>query len=621
MKNRKKIIGNISKLAMSLLVCSILIITVIKEGDAKEIGLIGYPDFGSEAFCLPTREDNNSIMLKDMGSRPNLSSNFSNSNYGRCPVVVAPSPQNEANTVRLPDNTLVTYYMIRDKHVASIRSTDNGVTWSEPEIDFEVNGQTGYACRSLVDSYGELHVWYLKRGIDQPGFPGNRQLNIWHNRTTGGRSRWVGQQKVWDGYCGALREAVQMDNGRIIVPFGSWKKGDEDLPDYTGDNYSTVIYSDDGGNTWNTSPSRLTSPVYPNYNGNNYGACEPSMVKLSDGRLWMLMRTQTGVLFESFSNDGINWSEARSTRFTTSNSPAAFVRLDDRRIILLWNNHELPPRVNGQGVYGGRDALHAAITNDDGRTWYGFREIYRDPVRNDTPPRRGDRGTAYPNGVVAADGNVIVITGQAAESRVILRFDPQWLYATKASEDFSSGLNDWNVYKGFGPAIGWWRDRTQGPELVDHPDKVVDKVLHVRNSDEYYPDGATWNFPAGMKGTMRLRIKINAGFGGGQISLADRLFDPTDDQGEQKAIFQLPVTSDGQVCSGELTPGRWYELKLQWDIKRRHCVVIVDNQTVGSLPLKNHSINGVSYLRLRSTAQNRDVEGMLIESVKVDSGW
>ena len=71
-----------------------------------------------------------------------------------------------------------------------------------------------------------------------------------------------------------------------------------------------MFYSDDGGRTWTKSTSDLSSPCYPDFVGNNYGADEPCVLELKDGRLWMLMRTQTGFLYESFSSDhGRTWSE------------------------------------------------------------------------------------------------------------------------------------------------------------------------------------------------------------------------------------------------------------------------------------------------------------------------
>lgn len=536
------------------------------------------------------------------------------------PEVVRTSPQNEANAVRLSNGSLFIFYMERNSHVESIRSEDHGLTWSKPKVEFSVSGDTAYACRSLLDQNGEVHIWYLKRGGENSSYPGNRHFDIWHIKTVDNRKSWVEPGIVWNGYCGAIRGALQMDNGRIVVPFGAWKTGKENLPEDTGSNYTTVIYSDDNGTTWQQSPVALTSPVFKGYNGNNYGACEPCITQLSDGRLWILIRTQTGVLYESFSQDGINWTDAVPTRFTTSNSPAAFTQIDDKRIMVLWNNHELPPRVNGDGVYGGRDALHAAISEDDGQTWRGFREVYLDPTRNDTPPVSGDRGTAYPNSVATADGYTVVITGQAPHARAIVRFHPDWLYETHRRHDFTSeGLKNWSVYKSFGPATRWWRDRMPGARLADHPDKTAQQVLHVRRPDEHDPDGATWNFPAGGRGTLSLRIRVNRGNAGAQISLADRLFDPTDDQGKHQSIFMLIIDSYGQIDRNtKLVSSNWHTLNLNWDIEKESCQLVLDGQITTNLGMENSTENGISYIRIRSIADKIDNAGIFIESVEVN---
>ena len=139
---------------------------------------------------------------------------------------------------------------------------------------------------------------------------------------------------------------------------------------------------------------RLTAPCYPDFNGNNYGAVEPVILELKDGRIWMLVRTQTGYLCESFrwmGNIGLN-SHPRD--FILQLSGISFTAQRDERIVLFWNNCEMPPRVNGDGVYGGRDAIHAAISDNEGETWYAFREVYRDPARNE--PRRSVAIAAQP---------------------------------------------------------------------------------------------------------------------------------------------------------------------------------------------------------------------------------
>ena len=77
----------------------------------------------------------------------------------------------------------------------------------------------------------------------------------------------------------------------------------------------------------------------------------------------------------------------------------------------------MPPRADGAGVYGGRDALHIAVSEDEGKTWRGFREIYLDHRRNDNPAKNGDRGTAYPLAAYTNDGRIVVLAGQGKGGR------------------------------------------------------------------------------------------------------------------------------------------------------------------------------------------------------------
>jgi hypothetical protein len=279
----------------------------------------------------------------------------------------------------------------------------------------------------------------------------------------------------------------------------------------------------------------------------------------------------------------------------------------------------MPPRIDGAGVYGGRDALHAAISDDDGRTWRGFREIYRDLYRNETPPKRGDRGTAYPYGAFDADGNILVVSGQGGGRRNFVRVDPEWLTATRAEESFTGGLDAWHVWKPFGPAQGYWRDRTVGPVLVDHPTRPRAKALHIRRPDENDPDGAVWNFPLGWKGELSLRLRLNEGFAGGSIALADRLFEPTDDNGEELAIFRISIGSDGRIDGGPaLSLGTWHWLGLKWDLDGGRCEVSADGHAIATLSPAHPTANGLSYLRLRSAADAVDAAGFLVDSVRVD---
>lgn len=496
-------------------------------------------------------------------------------------------------------------------------SGDHGVRWSDPRPCCELPAGAWSAGAALLDRHGEIQLFFirLRDGSEGRKPAVDRFLDLWHLRSSGGRQRWSPPRRVHAGYIGAISSAIQLKSGRIVMPFGDWVAGRERAAP-TGAIETTVITSDDDGATFQPSPSRLVAPVTDDYNGDKVGACEPAIIELDDGRVLMLMRTQAGWLYQSISDDGIHWPAAVPSVLHSSTGPPALLKLKDGRVLLAWNHCEMPPKVGGQGVYGGRDALHAAVADPGLARWTGLREVYRDPTRNLEPPKRGDRGTAYPDLLPMRDGRVAVVSGQGGR-RALLYVDPDWLDETSQQDDFSRGLEGWSVYKPFGPASGWWRNRTQGAHLIDHPDRRGAQVLHLRRPDERDADGATWNFPGGTKGTLSLRARLNAGGAGGSIALGDCFFDPTDANGERRAIFVLPLAINGKI--GEITwrGERWYAIDLQWDLAAGTLVIEVEGENAATLRAAHQTKTGISYLRLRSAAESLDAAGWLVESVKV----
>ncbi len=532
------------------------------------------------------------------------------------PVVLGPR---YVGTLLLADGTLRRFVSEgsseEDPNNFTVDSTDSGRTWGSKT--FAYKGPR--AARPLLDRDGEYHVFPTK--VRLTGEPRkiavNYFIDIWHVKTRNGGTAWDAPQRIFEGYVGSVNCVTQLSSGRIVVPFAEWIGGRPTGPP-TGANVVTCVYSDDGGETWAKSASQLTAPRHTDFNGSGYGACEPVITELKDGRVYMLARTETGRLYESFSQDGVHWDPLVPSRFLGTDAPANFLRLDDGRLLLFMNRCEKPDRVNGDGVYGGRDALHAAISDDEGKSWRGFREIYRDPTRNESPPKRGDRGTAYPMPYRAPGGNVIVMSGQG-RAGATLTFDPDWLLETHAADDFSEGIDAWSVFKHFGPAKSWWRDRAQGPVVIDHPDSPGANVLHIRRPDEKPGDGAVYNFPMGDSGALTLRLQLRSGFGGAVVSLMDRFFNPTDERGEIEAPYTLTIRPDGHISLADhLAMDRWYTLRFEWDLAARTCVVFVDDVPTVYLKQAYREPMGVNYLRIRSSADQVDTAGLLIESVSVE---
>jgi len=472
------------------------------------------------------------------------------------------------------------------------------------------NVQTLLSADGTVRSITVKSERHSKEDAARIGLP--LYLDVWYRQ---GNAAAVSEpMRTWRGYNGSQMEYQRLANGRLLVPHGSYLPHAKAVPP-TGRHETVIEYSDDGGASWRLSTSRLTTPCYEGFNGANEGACEPCFEELRDGSIWMLMRTQAGCLYESISKDnGTTWSTAAPTRFRTSTGPANLLRHRDGRLVLTWNNCELPPKHEGVGVYGGRDALHMAISKDDGRTWQGFREIYLDHRRNDNPAASGDRGTAYPLAAFTEEGQIVVLAGQGKGGRNPILIDPDWITATTAESDFRDGLAQWTVYQHIGPAKRWWRARRVGCSLIDTPGEIGTRSLHVRHvasaDAPSEPDTAVWNFPNGWCGELTARIRLPAGSKGAIFSLNDRFFDPSNTLGEDAAVFQTRVTAENTQ------PDTWHTLSLRWDLGNNQCEYRLDDKLITTRPLSSRTLNGVSYVRIRSAASTPDPHGIIIRHVK-----
>jgi hypothetical protein len=525
------------------------------------------------------------------------------------------------DVVLMPDGRIVALFVRTEEgsqEVAVRTSADDGYSWGEAEsllrLPEEPGGWAGPM--GLVDRDGELHLFLLNdahTGVVRTGEQRQRalpmdqlRLDLWHIKSKDGTTGWQSPKRIWKGYTGALNSVIQLRSGKIIVPFSRftnrhWADHTGSLYDdysFTGQYESTAVYSDDSGDTWLLSPSALRVPT-PNLYA--YGADEPVILQLRDGRVWMLLRTQLGRHYESFSEDGVTWSSPWPSRFIASDSPAGIVRLPDGRIVLIWNNCLRFPY-----ALGGRHVIHAAISADDGASWRGYREVFRDPRRKEPVPKKGDFGTAYPFPAVTGEGKVLLTTGQG-EARVAgVLIDPEWLEETAQEDDLSQGLEQWTCFG------------TRGVELVAHPDRASSRALRIRKTDEGWPAAAVWNFPNGIRGSLQASLLFRGGFAGAHLGLTDHYSVPFDQEDVLYNVFNLPVGPEGTLPgAGVAQTDRWHALELDWNLDKRECQVLMDDRPLAVLPQLRQS-TGVCYLRLKCLAEKTDEAGFLVGSVRCD---
>lgn len=503
---------------------------------------------------------------------------------------------------QLRDGTLIALFSRSSAESAEVRvrrSTDAGVTWTEEEtllaLDPKVGGWT--LPEALVDREGALHLFFLNDEgtgvvLNKPGSRGDRKLCIWHAKSPDGRTQWTEPKRIWEGYTGALNSVIQMTSGRILLPFSCltkrrWSDRGEGLDTFTyrGQFDSTLVYSDDGGDTWTAPPVRLKAPTPDIVSA--YGAVEPVVIQLKSGRVWMLIRTQQGRFYESFSDDGATWSTGRPGAIESSDSPAGIVRVPDGRLVLLWNNCLRYPY-----AHGGRHVLHAAVSADEGRTWFGYREIARDSLRDQPPPPRGDHGTAYPFPIALQDGRVLFSTGQGEAERVAcMVLEPDWLRETRQVETFEEGIDDWSSFG------------TRGVGVVADPTGSQPKVLSLQKTEREWPACAVWNFPAGSRGTVRLRLRMPDTARGIHIGLTDHFSTPFDEEDVFHNVYNLVLDEAGRVGGAptEWARDAWHTLELTWNNDENTCAVSIDGAPVAALDARRGS-PGIGYVRIKSAA-------------------
>jgi len=550
------------------------------------------------------------------------------------PPETSPSPNKKNSMIfaQLPDGRLMGVYQRTVDGVQEMDarySTDEGYTWSESETLFKLPKKKAsdpkrepWAFENLLlDRDGELHVFLtLLYKVGEGKGLGDMRYDVWHVGSSAQRKDWKAPNPVWQqGYAGDMLSVIQLRSGRILLPLSimtarRWSSAGKGLDAFSfmGTFSSQITYSDDNGQTWSLSPREFKEATP--YIGAD-GGIEPTMLQLKDGRVWMLIRTQWGRFFETFSQDGATWSALRPTRILSSDSPAALVRLQDGRIVMLWNQCLRYPYAQG-----GRHVLHAAISEDEAKTWRGYREVDRDPMATEPHPPDGDYGVAYTIPAVTKNQKIIFSSnrfgpgGQAGDSDdwwfVVVHADPGWLYATRLEDNFSTDLKGWSSFG------------TKGVQLTASPEKPGAQVLEIAKPEQDWPGATVWNFPMGRKGVLNLRLFLKPGFRGVRIGLTDHFSVPFEDLDGIYNPYSLEILPNGKLAEGNLEPGRWHNLQFAWDCDKQEARVLSDGHQLAVLRQTRETL-GLNYLRLVSTADPSDPAGLLVESVNVDvsQGW
>lgn len=275
--------------------------------------------------------------------------------------------------VKLGPSTLLT---VDDRQVHVSRN--GGRTWKPQPLlkyahkdkEYKLSAERAMvrtAKGTIVLAFGNLNekLWLWKREL-KDALPGTR-MPIYAIRSLDGGKNWEKPVLLHEDWTGDLRCMLQMRSGRIVL---SAMK----LLHSPGRHCVITYSSDDEGATW--SPGNILDLGGC---GHHAGAVEATMVELTDGRLWMLIRTMFGRFYQAFSEDGRWWRQLGPSSIEASTAPGQLKRLASGRLMLAWNRpcpegkSSFPVRHDEQwadvDASNHREELSIAFSEDDGATW------------------------------------------------------------------------------------------------------------------------------------------------------------------------------------------------------------------------------------------------------------
>jgi len=519
----------------------------------------------------------------------------------------------------------------------SNRSVDGGRTWTQDLIEIE-------NFRPEFNDY--IEIFQISDG-SFIAFQYASMSNLVYKKRFGHDENF---KKVHEfiNYSTSLHE-IKMKNGknRLIIPRNN--DGTEGKDAFS--------VSDDMGYNW----YEVKIPAPPEEAG---FLVEPNFIDKLDGTLWVTYRSQVGqAVYEIFSHDhGLTWTSPEKCHFISGTTWQKSYRLPEGKyrgsLIFIWTNMRKSAPEDKVFYNPGREALHLAISHDDGKTWQGFRQVNVYPLRYGDQMARRDHGCTDQE-IEYRDGKYYIYSGNgdhylSRDRRHLsnpfftqreIEIDLDWLKQNFAEDDFSAPgidndfengeLSQWLLFKRVGSIpgnAGSDRMRVPGPHLIELDGK---RVLQVRRNLNQYdgivepPDVATWNFPNGTKGIFTTSIMLSDTFKGACIRLNDQLYYNSDGYYSKTSImtpqFSLPVNKEGYLVGRNLKqkkamePVRWYKLQFAWDMYEKECEIFLDGEFCGFIPLENETPNGLSYVRFESTADRNtpDQNGFYIRSVNV----
>lgn len=246
----------------------------------------------------------------------------------------------------------------------AMRSSDGGRSWSSTPLfadpaKFNVSNE-----RALLRTREGVIVSAWMNGAERRQPKGWRWgekdvswtdfvLPTYSCRSTDDGKTWETPVKLSDPWCGCIHSLIQLKSGRMVLV------GQEIIPQWR---HATVMWvSNDLGKSW----QRGDVLDYGIGAHDHAGSIEGSVIERRDGSLCLLLRTESGYLWQATSRDGLRWNDLKQSSIPSVTCCPQMGRLADGRIALLWN---APPRHDPKSG-SSRAELSLAFSADEAVTW------------------------------------------------------------------------------------------------------------------------------------------------------------------------------------------------------------------------------------------------------------
>ncbi|MBQ7421672.1 MAG: family 78 glycoside hydrolase catalytic domain [Prevotella sp.] len=223
----------------------------------------------------------------------------------------------------------------------------------------------------------------------------------WLTKSRDGGKTWSTREPLPKGFLGPIKNKPELIGERLICGSSTEKDGwrfHVEIYDLKTKQWKYVgpVDAEKLAITDDMEPATtdIHHPIYQKGKEPKYiYSIQPSILKLKDGRLQVLMRTHNARLAMSFSNDcGDTWSKVTLSEVENNQSGTDAVTLSDGRHVLIYNNFETLPGTKK----GPRTPISIAIS-EDGMHWYHALTLEDSPISQYSYPAiiQGKDGTLH----------------------------------------------------------------------------------------------------------------------------------------------------------------------------------------------------------------------------------